>query len=123
MESKLKFDLNGQDEYVVTAQIVYTDDVRDKVARRFYENLGYDSNLAVVRILPESNSYNSVLAGSAQVRLGDEVKVKGLEIRTVSGDPESTLAWLKELTQGQLEMMLKNIPVALKWKKTHTAVE
>lgn len=45
MKSKINFDLNGHGEAVVTARIVLTDDVRDKVAKRFVEGLGYESIL------------------------------------------------------------------------------
>lgn len=109
MKSKIKFDLNSQDQAVVTAEIIYTDDVRDKVARTFYERLGYDSNLAFIEILP----YDT---------MGQEVR-KGIEIKTFGGDPVSTLELCRNLSTLQLEMLLKNIPVELKRRKNMPKVK
>jgi len=48
MKSKVQFDLNGLNEAVITAKVAYTEDVRDKVAKRFTESIGYNSILATV---------------------------------------------------------------------------
>lgn len=100
MKSKCYFDLNANDESVICAQITYTDDIRDKVANRFYENLGHESNLAVVRIFPD-------LASSEK---GIE---KFIEIKTVAGDPSSTSMWLKELSLEQLKIIRNELEAVI----------
>lgn len=96
MKSKCYFDLNGNDESVIVAEIVKSDDIRDKVAARFSERLGYESNLAVVRISPNSNS--------------------GLlfEIVTVGSAEENAAVMCRELCTEQLVMLQKTIPMVLK---------
>jgi len=116
MKSKVQFDLNGQNQSVIRAQIIFTDDVRDKVARQFHEYLGYESNIALVNIQPEGVCRHAVSINGSQVEM--DLPVKNLEIRTVGGSPTETLDWLKELSIFQLEMIQKNIPSALKFIKS-----
>lgn len=117
MKSKIRFDLNSQDQAVVTAEIVYTDDVRDKVARTFYERLGYESNLAYVEIHPDTEIHG--------IQDGKDVSIKGrrIEIKTFGGDPQSTMELSKNLCTPQLEMLLKNIPSELKRRKNEPHAE
>lgn len=98
MKSTVKFDLNGQDESVINATIIQTDDVRDKVARRFKDALGYNSNLAVIRIKsqPESNK--------------GPYSETNLEIRSYSASPTDTIALCRELPPEQLQMLYAVIP-------------
>lgn len=50
MRSKIKFHLGDSNREIVSATIVKTsDDVRDRIANGFIENLGYESNLCEVR--------------------------------------------------------------------------
>lgn len=117
MESRIRFDLNSQDQAVVTAEIIYTDDVRDKVARTFYERLGYESNLAYIEIHPDYEIHG--------IRDTKDVSVKGkrIEIKTCGADPVSTLELCKNICTYQLEMLLKNIPVELKRRKKEPHAE
>jgi len=49
MKSKVTYDFDGLMKPVIRATVAYgTDDVRDKLARTFIENLGYDSNLCTI---------------------------------------------------------------------------
>jgi len=48
MKSKISFDLNGRDEAVITASVTYSEDVRDKVAKRIMDNLQWESTMAFV---------------------------------------------------------------------------
>jgi hypothetical protein len=114
MESKVKFDLNANNESVIVAQIVSSDDVRDKIARRFYEGLGTSSNLALVTIFPETMVK---LRGSESVAWAEEVRMNQVQIKTVFGDPESTSVWLKELCTEQLEVISSEIEKVLVGRK------
>ena len=115
MQSKIRFDLNPENEAVVTSEIIYTDDVRDKVARTFYERLGYESNLAYISIHPDTEIHGQTIKSG--VVLDASVPGRRLQIKTFGGDPKSTLELCKNLCTPQLEMLLKNIPVELKRRK------
>ena len=53
MQSKIKFDLTEQNDPCIILEISQnTDDLRDKVAQRFIEELGYESNLLNITFLP-----------------------------------------------------------------------
>lgn len=52
MKSKVTFDLDGQNKPIILAHVSITDDVRDKIARRFQEAFGHRSNLALVEFHP-----------------------------------------------------------------------
>lgn len=88
MKSSVKFDLNGQDESVIRASIIQSDDIRDKVADRFKMALGYDSNLALVRFL------------------GYQEGICNMEIKTFGGEDQSKMI-MKELCRSQLITMIK----------------
>lgn len=117
MKSKIRFDLNGLNEAVVTAEIIHTNDVRDKVARTFHEGLGHESNLAYVEIHPDVEIHG--------IEDGKDATYKGrrIQIKTFGGDPQSTLELCKNLCTLQLEMLLKNIPVELKRRKKEPHAE
>lgn len=53
MKSKIKFDLTEQNDPCIIAEISHdTEDLRDKVAFKFIEELGYESNLLNITFLP-----------------------------------------------------------------------
>ena len=62
MKSKLKFDLTEQNDPCIIAEISHdTEDLRDKVAKRFIEELGYDSNILRLTYIPSDNSVSRCL--------------------------------------------------------------
>ena len=114
MESKVYFDLNGQDESVVVAKIISTDDVRDKVARRFKDGLGYESNLALVRILPDEDKYSALLSESQiNINVAGNKKISVLEIKTIGDGKEKTVALCRELCDVQLQLLAECIDVVI----------
>lgn len=115
MKSKVKFDLNASNEAVITAEIVFTDDVRDKVARTFHEGLGYDSNLAYVNIHPHLEMPGLVNINGKEV--DGMIIVKRLQIKTFGASPTETLELCRNLCTCQLESLLKNIPIELTRRK------
>lgn len=52
MKSKVTFDLDGQNNPILLVQVSETEDVRDKIAHRFKENLG-TSNLCLAYYTPQ----------------------------------------------------------------------
>jgi hypothetical protein len=61
MKSKVTFDLDGQNRAVIQAQIIYTDDVRDKIAVKFKEAFRAASSIAVVHYLPPAGGEGVVM--------------------------------------------------------------
>jgi hypothetical protein len=53
MKSKVQFDIDQTGNPVVSMRVEVTDDVRDKLAKRFIEKLGHDSALAVISFRPD----------------------------------------------------------------------
>jgi hypothetical protein len=49
MKSKVKFDLSENNQPIIIAEIEHSDDVRDKIALRFKEALGYDSFFGYIK--------------------------------------------------------------------------
>lgn len=51
MKSKIKFGLGSQNKEVIIGNVykIWGDDVRDRIAAGFVENMGYDSNLCFLR--------------------------------------------------------------------------
>ena len=122
MESKIKFDLNGQNEAVVSATIIFeSEDVRDKVARTFYEGLGHYSNLAHVMIYPDNKIYGLKNVNGTILDAGRNGRM--IQIKTFGGDMESTLKLCGELSTHQLEMLLTNIPAELEKRKSGTRIK
>lgn len=54
MKSRVTFDLDGGNNPIILAHAEHSDDVRDKIAKRFVEKLGHSSNLAVISFMPQS---------------------------------------------------------------------
>lgn len=124
MKSKIKFDLNGQNEAVVSAQIIFdSEDVRDKVARSFHEGLGYKSNLAYVEIHPDTEIHGLLNSSAAATVIGVTMTGRNIQIKTFGGDAESTDKLCYLLCSTQLENLLKAIPKELKRRKALPTVE
>ena len=51
MISKINFDLSEDNSPVIVAEIRMSDDVRDKIAKRFLETFAYESNLCWVSFI------------------------------------------------------------------------
>ncbi len=114
MKSKIRFDLNASNESVITAEIVYTDDVRDKVARTFYEGLGYESNLAYLNIQPDFQIPGLLNIGGKET--DTMFAGRRIEIKTFRGEETDMLC--QQLCSAQLEALLKAIPKELKRRKS-----
>ena len=62
MKSKIKFDLTEQNDPCIIAEISHdTEDLRDKVAFKFIEELGYDSNTLAITFIPSDSSVTKCL--------------------------------------------------------------
>jgi len=76
MKSKLKFDLDADNVVMISAHISESDDVRDKLAKKFVEGFETTGNLATVFICPwEPNSDKTILIYPSG---GDEKGCKNL---------------------------------------------
>lgn len=94
MKSKISFDLNGRDEAVITASVTYSEDVRDKVAKRIMDNLGAESTLAFVYCVQTS---------PADPNTPHPTHV--WEIRTISPNPEGSRLMVQCMGTPQLNMI------------------
>lgn len=107
MKSSIKFDLNGQNEAVITAKIVQTDDVRDKVAKQNFERLRYESTLAFVYCVN-----HSVTAG-----IVDNEPTQEWEIKTVN-PYQDDCDWLTQrLSNRQLYNLQEAIEKEIYYRK------
>lgn len=52
MKSSVKFGLGDGNREIIEAHVVYSEDVRDRIARGFVEGMGYDSSLCYLRFRP-----------------------------------------------------------------------
>lgn len=117
MESKIKFDLNSQNEAVVSATIIFdSEDVRDKVARNFYEGLGHYSNLAHITIMPDIK-IPGLLGGAMGAYANTEKTGRMIQIKTYGGTHQETIGLCENLCTEQLEVLLKIIPLELHKRK------
>jgi hypothetical protein len=110
MKSKIQFDLDGLNEAVITARIILTDDVRDKVAKRVTETLQGESCLMA-----------AVCTGHNHLGTTDGVtyedRYQDWRIHPVGPYPEDCAA----LTEWMGEMQLNNLFVAIIKEKAYRA--
>lgn len=117
MYSKVKFDLDSQDEAVISAGIVPSShDVRDKIARTFIERLGYESNLALIQFLPDTEC-----DGEQYGRKG-LFGQKNIVIKTFGANDEKTCLkrLVEQLCTDQLNDLLELIPIVLNKRSSGT---
>lgn len=95
MRSKLMFDINEHNEAVISANVILTDDLRDKTAKKFIERLGGLSNLLFIQfVLTEE---------------GERVNIKSF-----GGSQEETSALLRGVNIHQLKSLEEELPKELK---------
>ncbi|WP_298845711.1 hypothetical protein [uncultured Clostridium sp.] len=95
MKSKLMFDINEHNQAVITANVILTDDLRDKTAIKFIERLGGDSNLLLVHFTLTEE--------------GERVNIKSF-----GGSKEETSALLRGVSIHQLKSLEEELPKELK---------
>lgn len=93
MKSKVRFDLNEDNRSVIFAEFENSEDVRDKIAMRFRENLGYDSNIAICRCIEEPPMAGTVYSPG----------FKRMEIKTVKFEE-----WIDSLTDDEVKFLLSS---------------
>ncbi len=64
MKSKLKIDLDEYNNPIIELQIIESDDLRDKVAKRFLEKLEGDSIYALIKVEQRPLLFGSFIDGS-----------------------------------------------------------
>jgi hypothetical protein len=106
MKSKIFFDLNGRDEAVITASVTYSEDVRDKVAKRIMDNLEWESTLAFVYCVETSPADHNT-----------PHPTHVWEIRTISPSPEGSRFMAEYMSDLQLIRMHDAITNELKRRK------
>lgn len=112
MKSTIKFDLNNQDQSVIIAKISSnTEDVRDKIAQRFKDNLGYDGNLALVRFINHEKPNDIDLVTTLEI-----ISFGGnLFEMNIPGKSDSII--MEYLTEKQLQTFSDAIPKELNRRK------
>lgn len=95
MRSKLMFDINEHNEAVISANVILTDDLRDKTAKKFIERLGGQSNLLFVHFVLTDE--------------GERINVKSF-----GGNKEETSELLRGVNIHQLKSLAEELPKELK---------
>ena len=103
MKSKISFDLNGRDEAVITASVTYSEDVRDKVAKRMIDNLEGESTMAFVYCVQSSPADHNI-----------PHPTNVWEIRTISPSPEGSRFMAEYMSGIQLLRMHEAIVAEMK---------
>lgn len=74
MKSKLRFDIGEDNSPIIYFEVEQTDDLRDKIAKRFIEELGYESNWLTIQFLPsDSGVYKGVIIPVSDVEVLKDV--------------------------------------------------
>lgn len=113
MKSKVTFDLNADNSPIIKAIIEYSEDVRDKIAKRFKEGFGHSSNLAIVKFTDEPLSITS---GGLVIDFGSTDR-SGLELLPLRVTEQNIYDDLSLISTKQLEFLKKAFSKELTMRK------